>query len=85
MVRVRATGSAAAAGAGMRLSVPREAVLRRGELTAVYVASGKGFILRAVRVGPVLADSVEVLAGLRAGERIARDPVRAGMSGAIAQ
>lgn len=86
MVRVRATGAAASApGAGARLSVPREAILRRGELTAVYVASDKGFILRAVRVGPVLADSVEVLAGLRAGERVARDPVRAGMAGAIAQ
>ena len=65
--------------------MPREAILRRGELTAVYVASDKGFILRAVRVGPALADSVEVLAGLRAGERVARDPVRAGMAGAIAQ
>jgi len=85
MVRVRATGvSAAATDTSARLTVPREAVLRRGELTAVYVASDKGFILRAVRVGPVLADTVEVLAGLRAGERIARDPVRAGMPGALA-
>lgn len=86
MVRVRATGAAAAAtGTGARLSVPREAILRRGELTAVYVASDKGFILRAVRVGPVLADTIEVFAGLRSGERIALDPVRAGMPGAMAQ
>lgn len=84
MVRVRAIG-AAVSGAGARLSVPREAILRRGELTAVYVASDKGFILRAVRVGPVLADTIEVFAGLRSGERIALDPVRAGMPGAIAQ
>ena len=85
MVRVRATGTAdaPAAGAGMRLAVPKPAVLQRGELTAVYVASSQGFILRAVRLGSTLADSVEVVAGLRAGERIALDPVRAGMPGAI--
>lgn len=85
MVRVRATGAAGAADAGARLTVPREAILRRGELTAVYVATEKGFLLRAVRIGPALAERVEVLAGLRAGERIARDPVRAGMQGAIAE
>lgn len=85
MVRVRATGAAGAADAGARLTVPREAVLRRGELTAVYVATDKGFMLRAVRVGPAQADRVEVLAGLRAGERVARDPVRAGMPGASAE
>ncbi len=87
MVRVRTSGAAepAVAGAGTRLSVPKAAVLHRGELTAVYVASSQGFILRAVRVGPSQADTVEVLAGLRAGERIALDPVRAGMPGAIAQ
>ena len=86
MVRVRASGGAAAqADAGARLTVPREAILRRGELTAVYVATDKGFLLRAVRVGPALDQQVEVLAGLRSGERIARDPVRAGLPGAMAQ
>lgn len=85
MVRVRASGAAAQADAAARLTVPREAILRRGELTAVYVATAKGFILRAVRVGPALDQQVEVLAGLRSGERIARDPVRAGLPGAIAE
>jgi len=86
MVRVRTTGAVGSApAAGTRLTVPREAILHRGELTAVYVASERGFILRAVRVGPALADTVEVLAGLRTGERVARDPVRAGLPGAIAQ
>lgn len=85
MVRVRASGAAASAVGPARLSVPRAALLRRGELTAVYVASGSGFTLRAVRVGASLADSVEVVAGLRAGERIALDPVRAGLAGAVAQ
>lgn len=87
MVRVQATEASAgvAAGAGARMSLPVQAILHRGELTAVYVASERGFILRAVRVGPVQADTVEVLAGLRPGERVARDPVRAGMPGAIAE
>lgn len=87
MVRVHATGGSAstAADASARLTVPKAAVLRRGELTAVYVASDKGFVLRAVRVGSSVADNVEVMAGLRAGERVALDPVRAGMPGAAAQ
>jgi RND family efflux transporter MFP subunit len=72
-----------------RLVVPSSAVLRRGELTAVYVVSepaqGRAqFVLRAVRVGPSTADGqVTVLTGLRAGERLALDPVRAGLAGAV--
>ena len=72
-----------------RLVVPSNAVLRRGELTAVYVVSepaeGRAqFVLRAVRVGPSTADGqVTVLTGLRAGERLALDPVRAGLAGAV--
>jgi len=91
MVRVVARGAArpaptgaAAATAAAQLSVPAQAVLRRGELTAVYVALPQGFALRAVRTGPVAGDRVEVLAGLSAGERVALDPVRAGLQGAIA-
>ena len=61
------------------------AILRRGELTAVYVAAANGFLLRAVRTGPTGGDMVDVVTGLRAGERVALDPVRAGMPGAIAE
>ncbi len=75
-VRVSFTG-AEAAPAASRLLVPASAVVRRGELSAVYVASGKTFALRAVRLGREGADGVEVLAGLRAGEVVATDPVRA--------
>ena len=57
-------------------------MLRRGELTAVYVAQGDGFVLRAVRVGPAAAGRVDVLAGLAANERVAIDAVRAGLQGA---
>lgn len=70
-----------AVGDAPRLAVPAGAILRRGELTGVYVADGKGgFSLRQLRVGSALADgSVEVLAGLAGGEAVALDPVRAGL------
>lgn len=84
-------------GKEQRLTVPAEAVFRRGELSAVYVArepggapgaSGAasavpGFALRAVRLGASHGVAgFEVLAGLSAGERVALDPVRAGLAGA---
>jgi len=79
-VRVRFTG-----GQAERSVVPASAILRRGELTAVYVASSKGFLLKAVRLGPDHgAEGVEVLAGLMAGELVALDPVKAGLQGAQA-
>lgn len=68
-------------GSAPRLTVPSAAVLRRGEVTGVYVADGKGgFSLRQLRLGSALDDaSVEVLAGLSGGETVALDPVRAGL------
>lgn len=85
-VKVRFVGSTAQA-APQRLVVPATALLRRGELTGVYVVTGKGesgqgFALRAVRTGATHGDGVEVLAGLKAGDQVALDPVRAGLSGA---
>ena len=85
-VKVRFVGSAAQA-APQRLVVPASALLRRGELTGVYVVTTKGegvqgFALRAVRTGATHGDGVEVLAGLKAGDQVALDPVRAGLSGA---
>lgn len=64
-----------------RLTVPREALLRRSELTAVYVIADDDSIhLRQVRAGSVVADDrIEILAGLDAGERVALDPVAAGL------
>lgn len=80
-VRVRFSG-----GAAVRTLVPPTAILRRGELTAVYVASREGtFVLKAVRLGPDHGDAgVEVVAGLRPDEQVAVDPVRAGLAGARA-
>ncbi len=51
---------------------------------AVYVVSDKGEAkLRQVRVGEMAADGyIEVLAGLNDGEKVALEPVKAGMLGA---
>jgi hypothetical protein len=58
-----------------RLYVPLASVLRRAEMNVVYVldATGKP-VLRQVRLGRAGADSVEVLAGIANGERVATDP-----------
>ena len=68
------------------LTIPESAVLRRSEVTAVYVldVSGKAQ-LRQVRLGEPVGDAeVEVLAGLNAGEHVAREPVRAGIEASSA-
>ena len=63
-----------------RLLVPTRALLRRSEVTGVYVVSTDGEVrLRQVRAGNTFGDRTEILAGLSAGERIALDPVRAGI------
>lgn len=79
-------------GEAQRLTVPAEAVFRRGEMTAVYVArktpgaaeaAASAFVLRAVRLGEAHGPAgYEVLAGLQAGEWVALDPIRAGLAGA---
>ncbi len=71
----RAWISAPGGGDASRVFVPAKAVVRRAEMTGVYVvdASGKP-LLRQVRLGRVAEESVEVLAGVSAGELIATDP-----------
>ena len=67
-------------GEAARLSVAASAILRRGEITAVYVHDGARFRLRQVRPGERLPDGqIEVLAGVVAGDVVALDPVRAGL------
>ena len=68
------------------LAVPASALLKRGEVTAVYVVDREGrALLRQVRVGePVAGGMVEILAGLAGGERIAQNPVQAGMAASAA-
>jgi len=80
--QVQVQFSLARSNAATRLTVPLAAIVRRGELTAVYVVSGASFSLRAVRLGVQQGnDSVEVLAGLRSGDAVAMDPLRAGAVG----
>jgi RND family efflux transporter MFP subunit len=62
-----------------RLLVPASAIVRRSELTAVYVVDGDAVTLRQIRSGRRYGERVEVLAGLEAGEIIAADPVAAGV------
>lgn len=84
-VRVRFAGATSAAAPGsQRMTVPQAALLRRGELTAVYVQHGAAFVLQAVRTGATLGGAVEVLAGLKTGDRIAANAVQAGLEGAVA-
>lgn len=68
-------------GRGTRLAIPASAVVRRGEVTAAYVVEATGAArLRQLRLGERLGEShIEVLAGLNAGERVALEPVKAGM------
>lgn len=68
-------------GTAKKLLVPAAAVLRRGEVTAVYVIDEKNAArLRQVRLSEPLAGGFhEVLAGLSAGEKVALDPVKAGI------
>jgi len=71
-------------GKASKLVIPASAVLRRSEVVAVYVVDETGGVkLRQVRLGEATSDgAVEVLAGLNPGEKVALDPVKAGMSGA---
>lgn len=64
-----------------KLLIPTSAVLRRSEVVAVYVMDANNLPhLRQVRLGEVTQNGeVEVLAGLTAGERVAIDPIKAGM------
>jgi RND family efflux transporter MFP subunit len=67
-----------AIGDARRLRVPATALVRRGELAAVYVVDReRHVVLRQLRLGRREEDRYEVLAGLEPGERIAVDPLAA--------
>jgi RND family efflux transporter MFP subunit len=81
--QVQVQFSQAQGGSPAKLMLPAQAVLRRGELTAVYVVAGNVFALRAIRVGANQGnEGVEVLSGVIAGDVVALDPIRAGFSNA---
>lgn len=62
-----------------KLTVPVSAVLRRGEVAAVYVQTAdQRLILRQLRLGEAVGQGeIEVLAGLASGDKVVTDPVRA--------
>lgn len=68
-------------GQAKKLTVPPAAVLRRGEVTAVYVLDDKGGArLRQVRLGEAVSGGeLDVLAGLNPGERVSLAPVKTGI------
>ena len=68
-------------GRAEKMTVPASAVLRRGEVAAVYVLNADDRLsLRQLRLGEAIGEGeIEVLAGLAAGDRVVTDPVRAGI------
>ncbi len=63
-----------------KLLLPQATIVRRSEVTAVYVVKGEQVQLRQVRLGEASAAGlIEILAGLEAGEQVALEPVKAGM------
>lgn len=69
-------------GSAEKLTVPAAAVLRRGEVAAVYVAGAENRLsLRQLRLGDQVGKGeIEVLAGLASGEKVVTDPIKAGIS-----
>lgn len=65
-----------------QLRVPASAVVQRSEVTAVYVVHPDHHIeLRQVRLGELTPDQERIiLSGLEAGERVAIDPIAAGIA-----
>ncbi len=58
-------------GDAQAIMIPLRAVVRRGQVTGVFVVEDEGkALLRLVTLGETSGDRVEVLSGLRAGERI---------------
>ena len=64
-------------GGGSVLRIPLSALVQRGEVSGVYVLAGNRLALRQIRLGQRIGDQVEVIAGMKAGENIAADPVAA--------
>ena len=57
--------------------VPVSALVRRGEVNAVYVLADERLSLRQLRLGERSGEDIDVIAGLRTGDIVAADPVAA--------
>lgn len=68
--------------AGM-LIIPDSAVMRRGQLTGIYLLDSEGKArFRLIRTGKHIGDSVEVISGMRAGDKYVVSPPPAMVDGA---
>jgi RND family efflux transporter MFP subunit len=73
VAQLQAAAGTAPAAATLSVSLP--AVVRRAEMTGVYVLDPNGKpVLRQVRLGRVEGNRIEVLSGLMAGEQVVSDP-----------
>jgi RND family efflux transporter MFP subunit len=62
-------------GEGDQILIPQSAVLRRGQLTGLYVVDGEGIAhFRLIRLGRPYQDLVEVLSGIGDGDRYVVEP-----------
>lgn len=70
-----------ATGQAKKLLVPAAAVVRRSEVTGVYVVDRQNKLqFRQVRLGELMStDRMEVLSGLIEGEQVATEPIKAGI------
>ena len=60
---------------GEHFYVPASAVVRRSEMTGLYVLNPEGLaLLRQVRLGSTKGDLVEILSGVSKGDKVAVDP-----------
>ena len=66
------------------VAVPREAVVGKGQLTGVYAVSPEAVITyRLIRLGKAYDGAVEVLSGLKAGDRIITKGVQNAVDGGL--
>jgi RND family efflux transporter MFP subunit len=68
-------------GQANKLLIPAAAVVRRSEVTGVYVVNRQNRIqFRQVRLGEMVSSNrLEVLSGLNQGEQVATEPIKAGI------
>lgn len=68
-------------GSAGAVRIPAGAVLQRGEISGAYVLGpGNRLALRQLRIGQRIGEEVEVVAGLKAGEKVVLDPVAASLA-----
>jgi len=58
-----------------RVALPPAAVVQRDGKSVVYVVTGDHVVQTPVTLGPKLGDMVEVVSGVKAGDRIATKPL----------